>query len=153
MPPAKRNAQAAAVDEVDGDTERKMTDQGAESARLTALEEQMGGVTAALADIAGYIREQPVKSQSAEISELVDSNRARSSATNHFARPREFDGSVPWASYKSQFEAIASVHGWNDSDRVGELVACLKGPALEVFTHLSPEDQMQYGRWRRKEEV
>ena len=146
MPPAKRNAQAAAVDEVDGDTEREVADQGTESTRLAALEEQMAGVTTALADVAGYIRGQTVRPQSTEISGMVDSSRARSSATKYFARPREFDGSVPWASYKSQFEAIASVHGWNDSDRVGELVACLKGPALEVFTHLSPEDQMQYGR-------
>ena len=53
MPTAKRNAQAAAVDEVDGDAERKVADQGTEFTRLAALEEHMAGVTTALADIAG----------------------------------------------------------------------------------------------------
>lgn len=73
--------------------------------------------------------------------------RAEVPATGrHFAKPQEFDGSSQWPVFRAQFEAIASLHGWNDNDRLGELVACLKGPALQLFAHLPDPDKGDYGR-------
>ena len=66
--------------------------------------------------------------------------------TRHFAKPQDYDGSVPWLAFRTQFEAIASIHGWSDRECLGELVACLRGPALEVFAHLPPADQNDYAR-------
>ena len=151
MPSGKKTVQPTAVGEVEGAVGGGLFDQGTGAARLTALEEQMGEMAAALTDIGSYIRDQPMSALSTQKSEKEHSASSGLAATStsdakHFARPREFDGSVPWVSYKSQFEAIAAVHGWKDSDRVGELVACLKGPALEVFTHLPSADQLQYER-------
>ena len=61
-----------------------------------------------------------------------------------FARPHEFDGSSPWRSFITQFEAIASGHSWTAADKLGELVACLRGPALEVFAYLPDADRLDY---------
>lgn len=143
------------------------TNEPSSVARLTALEDQMLHITTALSDISGFIQnlqaetkasqtshglQVPLEPQSMDMSN--SERRGRDQCTSetgrlngrHFAKPQEYDGSVPWLSYKTQFEAIAAVHGWADSDRVGELVACLKGPALEVFAHLPASDQLQYSR-------
>ena len=145
------------------------TDVSSSAARLTALEDQMSHITTALSDISGLIQNLQADSRANQTSQEVlpqlppqyqptngsDGQRrgtdegapeALKLTGRHFAKPQEYDGSVPWLSYKTQFEAIAAVHGWNNSDRVGELVACLKGPALEVFAHLPASDQLQYNR-------
>ena len=72
------------------------------------------------------------------------------SAVRHFAKPQDFDGSVPWLAFRSQFETIASVHRWSVGEKLGELIACLRGPALEVFAHLPSSDQNDYVRLMTK---
>ena len=74
-------------------------------ARLTALEEQVGEMAAALTDIGSYIRDQPMSALSTQKSEKERSASSGLAATStsdakakHLARPREFDGSVPWVS-------------------------------------------------------
>ena len=61
-----------------------------------------------------------------------------------FAKPHEFDGSSPWRSFITQFESIASGHGWTAADKLREPVGCLRGPALEVFAHLPDADRLDY---------
>ena len=62
----------------------------------------------------------------------------------HFAKPQEFDGSCSWISFITQFETIATIHGWSAPDKLGELVGCLKGPALELFAHLPAGERSDY---------
>lgn len=69
---------------------------------------------------------------------------SESVAGRRFARPQEYDGTVPWESFRAQFEAVAAIHGWNAQDCLGELVACLRGPALEMFSHLAVVDRRDY---------
>ena len=63
-----------------------------------------------------------------------------------FAKPQEFDGSTPWRSFIIQFESIADGHGWSSAEKRGELVACLRDSALEVFSHLPDADRADYRR-------
>lgn len=71
---------------------------------------------------------------------------AMPSVARHFAKPQDYDGSIPWLAFRKQFESIASTHRWNPKESLGELVACLRGPALEIFAHLPAEDREDYGR-------
>ena len=104
--------------------------------RFSALESQISA-------IAQFVQEQ----REVQTSSLPQATGGPGVANGrHFARPQDFDGSVPWSSYLVQFEAIAEAHRWTPGDRVGELVACLRGPALEVFAHLPTEDRRDYDR-------
>ena len=59
---------------------------------------------------------------------------------------QDYDGSVSWLAFRKQFESIASTHGWSSKESLGELVACLRGSALEVFSHLPAEDRDDFTR-------
>ena len=70
-----------------------------------------------------------------------DQARPPHTAAKHFAKPQVFDGSISWLAFRTQFESISPIHGWNGEEKVGELVACLRGPALEAFAHFpAPTD-------------
>ena len=65
-------------------------------------------------------------------------------ASKHFAKPQVYDGSISWLAFRTQFDSISSIHGWNDEEKLGELVACLRGPALEAFAHFPVADRHDY---------
>ena len=139
------------------------------TSRLTVLEGDVSEIKTALADISGFIQGHKNSTGLGNAEEAAVTGTSHVPATDgatahhgaagngtadsyvrpasrHFAKPQEYDGSVPWQSYKLQFETIAVSHKWDNADRIGELVACLKGPALEVFAHLPKEDQLDYDR-------
>ncbi|KAK3878809.1 hypothetical protein Pcinc_016619 [Petrolisthes cinctipes] len=59
-------------------------------------------------------------------------------------KPAEFDGGVSWEAYQAQFDMLANAQGWDEKERVLQLVACLRGTAVEVLSHLTPRQRMLY---------
>ena len=61
-------------------------------------------------------------------------------------KPAEFDGTVTWEAYVAQFELMAEAQGWNLEERSLQLVASLRGAALEVLGHLTAAQRTDYQR-------
>ena len=59
-------------------------------------------------------------------------------------KPMPFDGSVPWDTYKLQFDTIASMNHWGEQDKAAHLLVSLRGPATGVLTSLPPEQRQDY---------
>ncbi|KAK3895965.1 hypothetical protein Pcinc_000349 [Petrolisthes cinctipes] len=59
-------------------------------------------------------------------------------------KPAEFDGGVAWEAYQAQFDMLANAQGWDKKERVLQLVACLRGIAVEVLSHLTLRQRMSY---------
>lgn len=59
-------------------------------------------------------------------------------------RPQEFDGSVSWEAYKTQFELLASARQWSREEMALQLVCALKGAALEVLNQLPAAQRSSY---------
>ncbi|KAK3882385.1 hypothetical protein Pcinc_013251 [Petrolisthes cinctipes] len=62
----------------------------------------------------------------------------------HRKKPAEFDGGVAWEAYQAQFDMLANAQGWDEKERVLQLVACLCGTAVEVLSHLTLRQRMSY---------
>ena len=50
-----------------------------------------------------------------------------------------FDGSVPWGTYKLQFDTAANMNHWGEQDKAAHLAISLRGPATGVLTSLDIE--------------
>ena len=50
-----------------------------------------------------------------------------------------FDGSVPWDTYKLQFDTAANMNHWGEQDKAAHLAISLRGPATGVLTSLDIE--------------
>ncbi|KAK8377054.1 hypothetical protein O3P69_013598 [Scylla paramamosain] len=61
-------------------------------------------------------------------------------------RPQEFDGTVSWEAYKTQFELLASARQWSRPEMAMQLVWALKGPALEVLNQLPAAQRCSYSK-------
>lgn len=59
-------------------------------------------------------------------------------------KPSEFDGKVQWEAYFAQFELLAGAQGWDKSECALQLVASLRGAALEVLGHLTSRQRTDY---------
>lgn len=59
-------------------------------------------------------------------------------------RPQEFDGTVSWEAYRTQFELLASARQWSRPEMAMQLVWALKGAALEVLNQLPPAKRSSY---------
>ena len=51
-------------------------------------------------------------------------------------KPAEFGGQVAWEAYHAQFELLAQGQGRNAQEKALQLVASLRGPALEILAHM-----------------
>ncbi|XP_076052774.1 uncharacterized protein LOC143032188 [Oratosquilla oratoria] len=61
-------------------------------------------------------------------------------------RPQEFDGTVSWKAYKTQFELLTSAHQWSRPEMAMQLVWALKGPALEVLNQMPAPQRTSYSK-------
>jgi len=59
-------------------------------------------------------------------------------------KPSEFDGRVAWEAYLAQFELVADAQGWSVDERALQLVASLRGAALEVLGHFTGGQPLEY---------
>ena len=59
-------------------------------------------------------------------------------------KPSEFDGKVQWEAYFAQFQLLADAQGWDEAESALQLVASLRGPALEVLGHLTSTQRGDY---------
>ena len=58
--------------------------------------------------------------------------------------PQDFEGRVSWVAYIAQFEMMAVAQGWSEAEKALQLVSCLKGPAVEVLSQLTPTQRASY---------
>ncbi|KAJ4449439.1 hypothetical protein ANN_00838 [Periplaneta americana] len=61
------------------------------------------------------------------------------SARHCNVKPPKFDGTISWAIFRRQFEAIAEHNGWTLAEKTTRLLAALQGQASEIL-HSVPED-------------
>ena len=59
-------------------------------------------------------------------------------------KPAEYDGKVAWEAYSVQFEMLADAQGWDDAERILQLVSSLRGPAVEIMAHLTLSQRASY---------
>ncbi|XP_076051361.1 uncharacterized protein LOC143031438 [Oratosquilla oratoria] len=86
----------------------------------------------------------PPASVKSGLSAASSTSRRLGSGTRR--RPQEFDGTVSWEAYKTQFELLASAHQWSRPEMAMQLVWALKGPALEVLNQLPATQRSSYSK-------
>ena len=59
-------------------------------------------------------------------------------------RPAPFDGKTAWDAYCTQFELLAQINRWSESDKAAHLAISLRGPAATVLTNLPPDQRQSY---------
>ena len=59
-------------------------------------------------------------------------------------RPAPFDGKCAWDTYRAQFELLADLNKWSDTDKAAHLAISLRGAAATVLTNLHPTQRRSY---------
>ena len=59
-------------------------------------------------------------------------------------RPAPFDGKCAWDTYGAQFELLADLNKWSDTDKATHLAISLRGAAATVLTNLHPTQRRSY---------
>ena len=54
------------------------------------------------------------------------------------------DGRSTWEAYRTQFEMLARVNGWNEMEKATYLAVSLKGPALTVLSNIPRDNLYNY---------
>ena len=62
------------------------------------------------------------------------------------AKPNPYDGKISFPLYRTQFDMVAELNGWSESDKARYLTACLQGQALTVLNTLSASERVDYQR-------
>ena len=75
---------------------------------------------------------------------LVRGPRAQGSASVYRAKPRDYDGTGSWREYQSQFDRVAELNEWEDSDRLSVLWIHLSGSALSYLEGLPEHKKSTY---------
>ncbi len=57
---------------------------------------------------------------------------------NQQQRPAPFDGKTTWDAYRMQFDMLAEINRWSQSEKAAYLAISLRGPAATVLTNLPP---------------
>ena len=65
-------------------------------------------------------------------------------AYGHVQRAAPYDGKNAWDAYHTQFELLAGVNRWSNTEKATYLAVSLRGPAATVLTNLSPEQRCDY---------
>ncbi|UYV75702.1 hypothetical protein LAZ67_13001056 [Cordylochernes scorpioides] len=55
-----------------------------------------------------------------------------------------FDGQSSWSSFKTQFNVVAQINGWNVGDKASYLAAALRGPAVEVLQMIPEQLRLDF---------
>ncbi len=59
-------------------------------------------------------------------------------------KPPPYNGSSSWEDFKSQFETMATISGWDYRTKCLQLTACLRGPAQAVLSGISVEQRCNF---------
>ena len=65
-------------------------------------------------------------------------------AYGHVQRAAPYDGKNAWDAYHTQFELLAGVNRWSNTEKATYLAVSLRGPAATVLTNLPPEQRCDY---------
>ena len=89
---------------------------------------------------------QPSGTAAAVVREVTDRSRdAIAPHAAHQQRPAPFEGKIPWDAYRTQFELLAEINRWSNSEKAAYLAISLRGPAATVLTNLPPGKRQDYG--------
>ena len=89
---------------------------------------------------------QPSGTAAAVAGEVTD--RLRDAIALHAAhqqRPAPFEGKIAWNAYRTQFELLAEINRWSNSEKAAHLAISLRGPAATVLTNFPPGKCQDYG--------
>lgn len=64
--------------------------------------------------------------------------------TTRTIHPSRYDGRTAWDAYKTQFEMLANLNGWNGVEKATYLAINLKGAALTVLSNLPTQSRSDY---------
>ena len=59
-------------------------------------------------------------------------------------RPAPYDGKSAWDAYHTQFELLAGVNRWSNTEKATYLAVSLRGSAATVLTNLPPDQRCDY---------
>ena len=65
-------------------------------------------------------------------------------ASHQMAKPLPYDGQFPWEAYKLQFEMLAQLNGWSETQKATYLAVSLRGSALTILANLPSEQRSEY---------
>lgn len=85
-----------------------------------------------------------LKSRIEELQALPSSSSASLQVAAKKLCPPSFDGTTSFATFKLQFETIASQNMWNNSEKTVALILALKGSAADVLQTVGENDRTSY---------
>ncbi len=65
-------------------------------------------------------------------------------APKQITKPLPYDGQSSWEAYKLQFEMLAQLNGWSETEKATYLAVSLRGSALTILTNLPSEQRSEY---------
>ena len=87
---------------------------------------------------------KPKSVQKIENKGLPKDTTALHDITKPTQRPTTFDGKSSWDAYKTQFEIVSEINGWDDGEKAAFLAASLQGQAVTVLNCLSDSNRRDY---------
>ena len=88
--------------------------------------------------------ELQINTNNTNFENLNRSDRVRNRLNlNKNKKPAIFDG-TNWEDYLVQFELVAAINNWDETEKAFELATSLRGPAQSVLTDLRPEMRVNY---------
>ena len=81
------------------------------------------------------------------LSPTTVSDNATPSVNPAMVRPKKvakYDGKTSWADYLFQFNIVARLNSWDDSQKAMELATSLEGNARAILADLSPDQQLNF---------
>ena len=85
-----------------------------------------------------------IKNQLSELLSQLNTNAPPISAQP--PKPAQFDGSISWEEYRTQFTIVANANKWSDREMGEHLVASLCGAPLAVVHNLPKEHQVSFNK-------
>ncbi len=76
--------------------------------------------------------------------ELAERSGPDSSRTVSVHRPPPFDGRSTWDAYRAQFEMLAQINRWTETEKATYLAVSLRGSALTVLSNLPMDRRRSY---------
>ena len=73
---------------------------------------------------------------------ILRSQLVEGPVTQHWPVP--FDGNCAWDTYQAQFEPLADLNGWSDTEKSAHWAISLRGAAATVLTNLHPSQRRSY---------
>jgi hypothetical protein len=112
------------------------------AARVDAIQHEMYSRISATVPVAQQITGSGTHVDT--LSSVFSAPSLSTSRSKTHAKLTLYDGKVSFPTYQSQFEVVAKINGWSDSDKGMYLATALQGNALSVLNTLPNSDRSDY---------